>query len=140
MRPEDFPAVFAEGWALPKPGPFLDYFRPLIHDQATFTQPMFTTARGPGDIERMFRRLFALFPDLRADPQRSAVHGDNVFIESDCTATLGRKPVHFPVCDRFVIDNGKILNRRSYSDPTPVLVATLRRPTSWPRSLRSLTS
>lgn len=56
MRPEDFPGVFAEGWALPRPGPFLDYFRPLIHDQATFTQPMFTSARGPGDIERMFRQ------------------------------------------------------------------------------------
>jgi hypothetical protein len=63
-----------------------------------------------------------------------------VFIESDCTATLGRKPIHFPVCDRFVIDNGKILNRRSYSDPTPVLLTALRRPTSWPRSLRSRTS
>jgi hypothetical protein len=33
MTPEDFPAAFAEGWALDKPGPFLDYFRPLYPRQ-----------------------------------------------------------------------------------------------------------
>jgi hypothetical protein len=129
--------MFAEGWALPKPGQFLDFFRPLIHHEATFSQPMFADAHGRDEIERMFRRLFALFPDLGAKPLRSAVFDDTVFIESECTGTLGYKPFHFSVCDRFVIEDGKILDRRSFSDPSSAVFAVLRRPTSWPRVIRS---
>jgi limonene-1,2-epoxide hydrolase len=137
MTPEDFPAVFGHGWALPKPQPFLNHFLPLIHPQATFTQPMFPDAHGPAEVERMFRRLFTLLPDLIATPRRSAVHGDIVFVESDCTATLGTKPISFSVCDRFVIQDGKLFDRRSYSDPGPVLRAVFRRPSSWTRAARS---
>ena len=137
MTPEEFPALFAEGWALPKPGPFLDYFLPLIDDQATFTQPMFPVARGPAEIEHMFRRLFALLPDLTAEPRQHAVHAHTVYVESDCRATLGTKSVNFSVCDRFVIENGKILDRLSYSDPTAMILAILRRPRSWRRAVSS---
>ena len=137
MTPEEFPARFAEGWALPKPGPFLDYFLPLIHDQATFVQPMFPVARGPAEVQRMFRKLFALFPDLSAEPRQIAVQDSTVFIASDCTATLGTKPVSFAVCDRFVIDGDKILERQSFSDPTGTILAILRRPRSWRRVVRS---
>jgi limonene-1,2-epoxide hydrolase len=137
MTPEEFPAVFGYGWALPKPQPFLDHFLPLIHAHATFTQPMFPDAQGPAEVERMFRRLFTLLPDLVATPRRSAVHGDIVFIESDCTATLGINPISFGVCDRFVIQDDKVFERRSYSDPGPVLRAVLGRPSSWIRAVRS---
>jgi limonene-1,2-epoxide hydrolase len=137
MTPEEFPAFFGQGWALPKPRPFLDHFLPLIHPQATFSQPMFPDAHGRAEVERMFRRLFTLLPDLIATPRRSAVHGDVVFIESDCTATLGTKPISFGVCDRFVIQDAKVFDRRSYSDPQPVLRAVLRRPSSWTRAVRS---
>jgi SnoaL-like domain len=137
VTPEDFPSVFAHGWGLPKPEPFLDYFRPLIHDRATFTQPMFPDAHGPGEIESMFRRLFVLFPDLVATPRRSAARDDIVFIESDCTATLNTNPIGFPVCDLFVIEDGKVFERRSYSNPLPVLRAVFRRPSSWTRAARS---
>jgi hypothetical protein len=137
VRPTDFPAIFAEGWALPKPDQFLDFFRPLIHHEATFAQPMFADAHGLEDIERMFRRLFVLFPDLEAEPLRSAVFNDTVFIESECSGRLSHKPFQFSVCDRFVIDDGKIVDRRSFSDPTSAVFAVLRRPTSWPRLIRS---
>jgi len=98
---------------------------------------MFPDAHGPSEVERMFRRLFTLLPDLTLTPRRSAVHGDIVFIESDCKATLGTKPISFSVCDRFVIRDGKLFDRRSYSDPGPVLRAVLRRPNSWTRAVRS---
>jgi hypothetical protein len=52
-----------------------------------------------------------LLPDLLATPRRSAVPGDTVFIESDCTATLRTKPIWFSVCDRFVIQEGKMFDR-----------------------------
>jgi hypothetical protein len=85
----------------------------------------------------MFRRLFTLLPDLIATPRRSAIDGGVVFIESDCTGTLGTKPISFSVCDRFVIRDGKLFDRPSYSDPRPVLGAVLRRPSTWTRAVRS---
>ncbi len=137
MTPEEFPRLFTEGWTLPKPQPFLDYFLPLIHPDATFTQPMFPAAHGHAEIERLFRRLFTLLPDLTAIPHTTAVDANHVYIESDCTTTLGRKPLSFQVCDQFTIQDGKITTRRSYSDPLPTLLATLRRPRSWPTALKS---
>jgi len=58
MTTEDFPAMFTEGWALPKPDRFLDHFMPIIHRDAKFTQPGFPAAVGHDQIQRMFRRLF----------------------------------------------------------------------------------
>lgn len=135
MTPEDFPKAFADGWAKSKPGPFLDYFLPLLHPNVTFEQPMLPVATGPRQVEQMFRRLFALLPDLTAFPRHFAVDGEVVFIESDCDATIGRKPVHFTVCDRFLIRDGLIVERCSYSDSLPFLLTSLRRPSSWPRLL-----
>lgn len=137
MTPEDFPAVFAEGWALPKPAAFLDYFLPLIHNQARFTQPVFPVAVGHDEIERMFRRVFTLLPDLIAVPRHSAARGNVVFVESDCTATLGGQMLAFAACDRFLIEDGFILDRRSHSDPTPLILAALRSPSKWGHLLRS---
>ena len=137
MTPEEFPEAFARGWALPKSDAFLDYFLPLISPTATFTQPMFPPARGHDEITRLFRSLFTLMPDMTAVPHTHAVHGVNVFIESDCSATLGSRPLSFPVCDRFTIQHGQIVERRSFSDPLPVVLATLRSPTTWPRLPRS---
>jgi limonene-1,2-epoxide hydrolase len=132
----EFVDVFAHGWALPKPEPFLDYFLPLVHPEATFVQPIFPTAHGVDGVERLFRQLFIQIPDLTAEVQRSAVSGDTIYIESLCTGTLGRKPVRFAVCDFFHIYEDLIFERRSFSDPLPVLLATVRRPTSWNRALR----
>ncbi len=135
MTPEELPNLFAEGWALPKPDGFLTHFLPLIDSEATFTQPMFPVAHGHDQIATLFRRLFALLPDMTAIPTRTAVQHDIVFIESACSATLGRKPTRFSVCDRFQIQDGKIIDRRAYSDSLPLVLTTLRRPSSWPRAL-----
>jgi limonene-1,2-epoxide hydrolase len=132
----EFVDVFAQGWALPKPEPFLDYFLPLVHPDATFAQPIFPTAHSVDGVERLFRQLFIQIPDLTAEVQRSAVSGDTIYIESLCTGTLGRKPIRFAVCDFFHIYGGLIVERRSFSDPLPVLLATVRRPRSWHRALR----
>lgn len=70
MTTEDFPAVFAQGWALPKPDQFLDHFMPIIHRDATFTQPGFPVVVGHDQIQRMFRRLFTLLLDLNTVPTR----------------------------------------------------------------------
>ena len=133
MTPDEFPAAFAHGWSLAKPDAFLEYFLPLIADDAVFVQPGFPDARGSAQIARMFRRLFTLFPDLTTTLQSSAVAGDTVFISSACATTIGRRAVEFDVCDRFVIDGGTIVSRRSHADPTRTLLALARSPTGWKR-------
>jgi hypothetical protein len=137
MTPDDFPDVFVDGWSRVKPGPFLEFFLPLIHADATFTQPQFADAHGVDEIEGMFRRLFIIVPDLSVAVRRVRIIDDTVFIESDAAAAFGRGPIQFAVCDRFVLRDGLIVDRRSYSDPSPFLYAALRRPTSWPRLVRS---
>ena len=137
MTPDEFPTIFEEGWALPKPQPFLEFFLPLIAPDAVFIQPTFRPAHGRVQIQRTFRRLFTLYPDLVAVPQRSAARGDTVYIESICTTRLGGSQFSFAVCDRFVIRDGLLAERRSYTDPGPAVRALLRHPTAWPRAIRS---
>lgn len=137
MTPHEFPRIFAEGWALPNPTEFLSYFLPLIDPHATFAQPGFPDAHGHPEIERMFRQLFGLIPDLKAIPQRSAVNDGTVFIESQCAGTLGHKPIRFAVCDRFEIRGGLITERQSYSDPLPILAGVLRHPSTWSRLVKT---
>jgi limonene-1,2-epoxide hydrolase len=139
MTPDEFPAVFGQGWALPKPDAFVDYFLPLIAHDATFVQPGFPNAHGHREIARMFRRLFTLFPDLTANPECSAVTGDIVFIGSTCATRIGRRVVRFDVCDRFLIRDGEIVRRQAYSDPTRPMLQLVRSPTTWARVVKSRT-
>ena len=130
----EFEAVFVAGWAKPKPAGFLEHFLPLLAPDAVFTQPNIPDARGPAQVEQVFRRLFALLPDLTTTVRRAAVVGDAVLLESGCAATLAGRPVAFDTVDRFVLRDGLIAERRSFSDPTPVLLAALRHPSAWRRA------
>jgi limonene-1,2-epoxide hydrolase len=137
ILPAQLPAIFAEGWALPKPEPFIAFFLPLIDPDALFTQPMLAPARGHDEISAMFRRLFGLMPQFTAVPRRNAVDGDVVFIESACAAAISGARVRFDVCDRFVLAGGRIAERRTFFDPAPVVAAVARRPWLWPAAVRS---
>jgi limonene-1,2-epoxide hydrolase len=137
MTSQEFPDVFAHGWSLPKPEPFLSYFLTMIAEDAVFIQPMFPRAVGHEQIARTFRQLFALVPDMTAIPVHTATRDRVVFIESTCTATLAGETVQFTVCDRFEIQDRKIAQRHSYSDPLPLLLAVLRHPSTWPRALKA---
>ena len=136
--PARFVDQFAQGWALPKPDPFFEYFAPLIAADATFRQPLFPTAVGPEGFTRTFRPLFQLLPDLVANVQRWAAREEAVFIESTFIGTLDRTSVEFDVCDRFVLRHGIIAERTSYSDPLAILGTISRHPTTWPRAVRRL--
>jgi limonene-1,2-epoxide hydrolase len=140
LTPALFVDRFAEGWRLPKPGAFLDYFRPLMHPAVTFTQPLFPEVHGVEGFDRLFTQMFDLLPEFTVTVQRSATDDRTAVLESACTTRLGRKTLHFDVCDRFTIEDGLVIQRRSYFDPVPLLLATLRSPTAWPRVARSLGS
>jgi limonene-1,2-epoxide hydrolase len=136
ISPAELPAAFAEGWALPKPDAFLEFFMPLIHEDAVFTQPLLAQARGHAEIDAMFRRLFGLMPEFVAVPRRSAVDREVVFIESHCLAAVSRARVRFQVCDRFVVSGGRISERWTFFDPGPMVRVIAPRPWLWPGALR----
>jgi limonene-1,2-epoxide hydrolase len=136
--PARFIDQFAEGWALPKPDAFFEYFAPLIAADATFRQPLFPTAVGPEGFRRTFRPLFELIPDLVVNVQRWAAREEVVFIESTFVGTLDRAPVEFDVCDRFKLRDGIIGERTSYSDPMAIFGAISRHPRMWPRAVHSV--
>jgi limonene-1,2-epoxide hydrolase len=137
LTPELFVDRFAEGWLLPKPGEFLDHFRPLMHPAVTLTQPLFPEAHGIEGLNTLFTRMFSLLPDLTVTVQRAITDDRTAVIESAVTTRVGRKTLHFDVCDRFTIEDGLVIQRQSYFDPTPLLLATVRSPTVWPRVARS---
>jgi limonene-1,2-epoxide hydrolase len=136
--PTRFVDQFAEGWALPKPEAFFEYFAPLIAADARFRQPLFPTAVGPEGFRRTFQPLFELIPDLVANVRRWAAREEVVFIESTFVGTLDRAAAEFDVCDRFVLRDGIIAERTSYSDPTAIFGAIARHPSVWPRTVSSL--
>jgi limonene-1,2-epoxide hydrolase len=108
-----------------------------MHPEVTFTQPLFPEARGVEGFETLFRQMFALLPDLTVTVQRSTADDRAAIIESACMTRFGGRTIHLDVCDCFTIDDGLIIQRRSYSDPSPVLLAMLRSPAGWPRAARS---
>jgi limonene-1,2-epoxide hydrolase len=136
IAPAELPAAFAEGWALPKPDAFLEFFMPLIHEDAVFTQPLLAQAHGHAQIDAMFRRLFGLMPEFVAVPRRWAVDNEVVFIESHCLAAVASTRVRFQVCDRFVVSDGRISERWTFFDPSPMVRIIVPRPWLWPGALR----
>jgi hypothetical protein len=69
----------------------------LLDPDACFVQPLFPVARGVTEIERLFRAMFGVMPDLTLTVTGPAASTDAVYIESVCTAIIGRGHVAFDV-------------------------------------------
>ncbi len=83
-------------------------------------------------------RLLAFLPDLRGEVTNWAGHIDVVYIDIACTATSAGRPLRFRTIDRLIIDtDGKIRERDSFLDPTPLILTIAGRPRAWPRWWRS---
>jgi hypothetical protein len=135
MKPADWPDAFATGWRQPKPVGFIDFFMPLIDEHAVFTQPLAPTAKGHAQVQAMFERLFARFPDFMVTPHASHIYGDTIAIQSTCTVTIGRQRLAFPVEDRLTLSDGRIARREATFSTQPLVVAILRSPKIWKRLL-----
>lgn len=88
----------------------------------------------------MFRRTFALLPDMRATPRRTAASENRCFIEFSCTATVAGRLLEFAACDLFVIHDGLISERNSYFDPIPLIASILPRPKGWLLAIQSVSA
>jgi ketosteroid isomerase-like protein len=134
----DWVARFAEGWQAPAgPDSFVAHFRELLAPDVRLIQPQVRTTVGHRAFDEEFvRPLFALIPDLHGEVERWAARGDSVYIELTLSGTLARLPVSWRACDRITLRDGMAVERESYFDPLPLLLAAARTPRVWPRFLR----
>jgi ketosteroid isomerase-like protein len=129
--PHRFVQVFKDGWVAPTFDTFVAHFLPWMHPEVRGTMPLEPIALGHEGFREQFRRVFALFPDLRGTVKRATVDGDVVVIDVELTATLGGRPLRWTASDRFAFVDGKVKSRITSFNPLPVLLAVVTRPSAW---------
>jgi SnoaL-like protein len=130
---------FADGWdSPPSAHHFADHFNAGFHPDVRLVQPGAPTVIGHDAFRALFRGIFSLTPDLRADVHRWAPSGDAVYIDFSLSGTVGRRRISWPVIDRITVRNGLVSERVSWFDPGTLYGAVARHPRSWPRAMRLL--
>jgi hypothetical protein len=130
----EFVEAFRRFWTAPS----VDAFARVLRTDVTLRQPLAPPMHGLDEVRDVFARIFAWLPDLRGEVDRWSAAGDVVFIEFRLRATIGGRAFEWPVVDRFVLDgDGMARERVTYFDPLPLLAATVGRPASWWRLVRS---
>jgi SnoaL-like domain len=136
--PEQWVAGFAEGWRSPTgPDAFVEHFRQLLSPDIRLIQPQLPTVVGHDAFaEEFVRPLFALMPDLHGEVERWASRDDGLYIELTLSGTLAGRPISWRACDRLILRDGVAVERESYFDSLPLLVAVATTPRAWPRYAR----
>lgn len=111
--------------------------RTLFAPDFVQTQPVLPAAVGLAEFERAFRGLSRLMPDFEARVVGWAATDGLAYVEFRLTGTVGRRPIVLRVCDRIVVLDGVGVERHSFLDPYPLLLAVARQPRVWPRAARS---
>ena len=124
---------FRQAWSRPD----LDLHQSLWTEDVVLHQPMMGIVVGQTACREAFARLFNLIPDLHARVHRWSGEGHELFIEITLIGTFGGREISWPATDRFLLRDGLIVERRSYFDSMPLLLAMLLRPRGWPTLLRS---
>jgi ketosteroid isomerase-like protein len=128
----EFVERFAAAWAEPSP----ERLGALGHTEVVLIQPAMRRMEGREQARRGFAKLFAVWPDLRAEVDRWSATGDYVFIDFRLRATVARRPFEWPVVDRILLEDGLVRERVSYFDPLPLMLESLKRPSKLPAMLR----
>jgi limonene-1,2-epoxide hydrolase len=130
--------AFTEGWRAPAGAEgFAAHMEPFLDPDIRLVQPMLPTVNGLAEWRDGFLRpTFTMLPGLRGEVHRWASSGDAVYIDFTLIATIGRRPVSWHVVDRFILREGRPIERVSYFDPAPLVRAVATSPSAWPRFLR----
>jgi ketosteroid isomerase-like protein len=132
-------ASFQAGWRAPRDAAsFVAHFAPILAGNVCMVQPQAPITTGIDQFRRVVvEPLFTLAPDIRAEVDGWAAHGDVIYIAITVRATIGGRPVSWHVIDQVTLRDGAAVQRVSHFDPTPLLRAIVTRPRSWPRFLRA---
>ena len=128
-----FVAAFADFWRRPAP----ERMPEILHADIVLLQPLAAPMLGIEAAQAEFRRLWHFLPDLQAKVDRWRGEGELLFVEFRLCAHMAGEYVEWPVIDRFLLRDGKAVERVTYFDPLPVLLKVLRHPSIWWRWWRS---
>lgn len=136
--PEQWVAGFVEGWRAPVgPREFAEHFRPLLADDVRLVQPQLPPLRGHREFAESFvAPTFALIDGLRGEVERWVATEETIYAELTLRGRIGRRAISFRACDRVSLRDGVCVERESYFDPTAILAAVARSPSTWPRFTR----
>ena len=130
----EFVRRFAAAWAAPT----VDGLVALTQPDATFTQPLSTTARGHAGLSNFLDELLQTIPDLRGEVVSWAAADERtLFVEVRLSGTFGRRPIEWTTVDKIVLRDGLIAERVANFDGLRLLGAIARRPRGWPTWLRA---
>ncbi len=130
----DFARRFAEYWRAPT----AERLDTVLASQVRLVAPMTPVTHTLAEGQRAFADLFELIPDLRGEMHRWGATADGVLIEFTLSGTAGGKPISWHAVDRFVLaTDGLAVERVTYFDSMPIVLATATRPRTWPAFLRS---
>ena len=124
---DEFAEAFRAYWARPT----VDGLDALLAEDVVLRQPLGPTTRGLPAGKEAFARIFDAIPDLHGEVDGWVAADDRLFIEFRLLCTLGGQPVAWPVVDRFSLREGMATERVSFFDPTTLLLAVLRHPSTW---------
>jgi len=130
----EFVRRFADAWAAPT----VDGLVALAQPDATFSQPLSTTARGHAGLSNFLDELLQTIPDLRGEVVTWAAADEHtVFVELKLSGTFGRRPIGWTTIDKIVLRDGLIAERVANFDGLRLLGSIARRPRGWPAWLRA---
>lgn len=117
--------------------PTADGLAAMLQPDVRLVQPASPTVVGRENARQMFHALLSWLPDLRGEVNSWSGSGDLLFIEFRLMATVGGRRVEWPVVDRLRLRNGLVQERVSYFDPSALVGAVLRHPSTWLGYLRT---
>jgi hypothetical protein len=115
---------FERTWADPSP----EALTALLHPEGRLVQPLEREIRGRAETEAMWRRNFALVPDLRGEVVRWAERDGFLVIEIRLRGTIGGRRVAWISSDHIRLEDGLVKERIAHFDPTPLVAAMARSP------------
>jgi ketosteroid isomerase-like protein len=130
----DFVRRFTEFWQAPAP----ERLDTVLASNARLSAPMVPTTYGLEAGKQVFADLFELITDMSVEVHRWGATSDGVLIEFTVRGTAGGSRISWESVDRFVLDeDGLAIERFTYFDSLPLVLALALRPRVWPAFTRS---
>ena len=117
----DWVKVFIHAWD--KPRERLEQLLALLDENIILKDPLTPPAQGKTEARDEFLRAFHIMPDLRADFHHWSASGNVLFIELTLHATIGKQLVSWDNVDRFTFQDGVVIERVAFFDPTRIVKA-----------------
>lgn len=122
-----FAEAFEAAWAQPT----ADALTALLHDEVVLYQPTAPPIHGCAAAHREFTALLRWLPGTHAVVDESLGEDAQCYIRFRLCFPIGRKGVHLPSVDHFILRDGRALSRRAHFDPAPLMLAVALRPWMW---------